>query len=129
VAAHLASEVEARWFGKWVEDFVKLPLPQLRSAPGALVGEVVYVDRFGNLVTNLEGAELHALLGPDPGVLEVRLGLHALRVVRTYAEVGEGRPCALIGSTGRLEVAVNRGRAADALGASLGTPVEVRRQA
>jgi S-adenosylmethionine hydrolase len=57
----------------------------------------------------------------------VLVGDVVMPLVRTYAEVSEGEPCALLGSSGRLEVAVSRGSAAGVLGAGPGVPVRLRR--
>jgi len=77
-------------------------------------GAVIHVDRFGNLTTNLLEADLEALAGRGIEGLEVSLGGRRLPLVRFYSEVETGEACALVGSSGRLEIAVNRGRA-DAL--------------
>jgi S-adenosylmethionine hydrolase len=82
---------------------------------------VVNVDRFGNLTTSLTGGELMAILdavGGDPTEILVDAGGQALPLVRTYSDVSEGEPCALLGSSDRLEIAVHRGDAALLLAAS-----------
>jgi S-adenosylmethionine hydrolase len=100
-----------------------LPLEEVGPA-------IVHVDRFGNLTTNLMEADLETLgQRGEGGRLEVRLGATALPLVRTYADVPPGAPCALVGSSGRLEIAVNRGRADTLLGAGPGAVVVVVRGA
>jgi S-adenosylmethionine hydrolase len=86
------------------------------------------VDRFGNLTTNLLEADLAALAQGRLDGLEVRLGSEALPVVRSYSDVEPGRPCALVGSSGRLEIAVRLGRAEALPGAGKGARVLVRRR-
>lgn len=125
VAAHLASEVEARWFGRWVEDFVKLPLPQLRSAPGGLVGEVVYVDRFGNLVTNIDLQSFYALVKGKR--YRITAGQETLEAIsRSYSDGQPGQLLALFGCQQTLELSVNRGSAANKLGHGRGLQVAVQ---
>ena len=89
---------------------------------------MIYVDRFGNLTTNVTRRELEGILAGagDTGVVVV-VGGTTLPLVRTYADVPQGEPCALVGSSDRLEVAVNCGSAARLLGASRGAPVRLRR--
>ncbi len=90
---------------------------------------VVDVDGFGNLTTNLSGTELDAILktlDDDPTRIVVVVEGVVLPLVRTYADVAEGEPCALMGSSGRLEIAVHRDSAARLLGAPRGAPVRLR---
>jgi len=95
------------------------PEPRHRD-DGAIEGEVVHVDAFGNLVTNLPATLLPRLLAAE----RILVGDHAVtRVVRTYGEGARGSLVALEGSQEALEVAVVEGRASDRLGATVGTPV------
>jgi hypothetical protein len=90
---------------------------------------VVHVDRFGNLTTNCRERDLRRVLdsvGGDPTALVVVVEGTVLPLVRTYADVPEGDGCALLGSSRRLEVAVNRGSAARLFGAGKGAPVRIR---
>jgi len=92
------------------------PEPQRRT-DGALVGEIVTIDRFGNAITNLPGPK-------GPATLECA-GRH-LAVVRTYADVAPGEATALVGSGGSIEIAVRDASAADHLGLSRGLTVVLR---
>lgn len=87
-----------------------------RRADGAIEGEVIFVDRFGNAVTNLVGAR--------GGTVEI--GKLAIDLRRTYAEVEAGKPLALVGSTGLVEIAVRDGDAARTLGLKRGSIVALR---
>jgi S-adenosylmethionine hydrolase len=87
-----------------------------RRADGAIEGEVIFVDRFGNAVTNLVGAR--------GGTIEV--GKLTMDLRRTYAEVESGRALALVGSTGLVEIAVRDGDAARTLGLARGSVVALR---
>ena len=91
---------------------------------------MLYVDRFGNLITNFAREDLEAALATvdgDPTDLVVAVEGMVLPLVRTYSDVCEGEACAVTGSSGRLEVSVNRGSAARQLGAARGAPVRIRR--
>lgn len=92
---------------------------------GAWRGEVIHVDRFGNLITNLT-AEALGDLGSARRV-EVRMGeLRIAGISRTYSDVAPGRPLAYVGSDGHLEIAIHGGRAADC-GGKPGTAVRIAR--
>ena len=73
----------------------------------------MHVDRFGNLTTNLSEADLETLRGPRPaGARGARWAARSLPArARLLPTSPPGTPCALVGSSGRLEIAVNRGRA------------------
>jgi hypothetical protein len=113
-AGRLAAGLPLDEVGPVVADPVRLSLPAKVRTEDGWEGAVIHVDRFGNLTTNLLEADLRALAGRGLEGLEVFLGAHRLPLVRFYSEVEAGEACALLGSAGRLEIAVNRGRA-DAL--------------
>jgi S-adenosyl-L-methionine hydrolase (adenosine-forming) len=92
-------------------------VPQANVAATSAEGEVVVTDRFGNLVTNLEGFETTGA--------RVSVAGRTLALVGTYADVEPGALAALVGSFGQLEIAERDGSAARTLGAQRGTPVRV----
>ncbi len=110
-AAWLARGVPLEDLGPVVDDPVRLALPQPRREHRSVVGAVVHVDRFGNLITNVPGA----WLGDGAHVSVEGRPVGTLR--HTYADVVPGSLLALIGSDGLLEVAVRDGSAATVLGA------------
>lgn len=126
-AAYLSSGTDLSEFGPPVAatDLVSLPIPRPRHAGRTWTGEVIAVDRFGNLITNLTAAEIGDAAGqPDPA--QVTIGAATIQgVSRYYAERGPGELLALLGSSGRLEVAVNGGSAAELLGLGVGASVLV----
>jgi S-adenosylmethionine hydrolase len=122
-AAHLARGVDPARLGPPVTDPVRLVWSEVRVGEGRVGGAVLHVDRFGNLVTSIR-AEAIAALGSG---LAVRVAGKSLPLVRTYGDLGRGDPGALVGSSNRLEIAVNSGNAAKTLRAGRGTPVVVSR--
>jgi S-adenosyl-L-methionine hydrolase (adenosine-forming) len=130
VAAHLARGLPIEQVGPPLDDPVRLLQPVLREVgPGEWEATVVHVDRFGNLITNLLRRDLDRVLAAaehDFRDVVVMVEGEILPLARTYADVPEGEGCALVGSSGRLEVAVHRGNAARLLGAAAGSPVRVR---
>ncbi len=128
-AGRLARGLPLEEVGPAIADPVRLPLPSKTRTADAWEGEVIHVDRFGNLTTNLLEADLEALSGRGREGLEITLGADTIPLVRSYSDVEAGRLCALVGSSGRLEIAVNRGRADARPGAAPGARVRVRRRA
>lgn len=117
VAGHLALGVSPGELGARVGQWVRLPLPAPRTFGRTVHGEIVHVDAFGNLITNITAA----MLG-DRRV--VRVGNRpSARWVRTYSDAEPGTLVALIGSSGRLELAVVCGSAAEVLRVRVGTVV------
>jgi S-adenosyl-L-methionine hydrolase (adenosine-forming) len=126
-AAHLASGVALDRLGPAVADPVRLALPCSRREGDAVVGEVIAGDRFGNLLTSVSSADVTELAAGGP--VSVELGGQLLGALAgCYAEGPEGRPGAILGSAGRLEIFVRNGDARSVLGASLGVLVRVRRE-
>jgi S-adenosylmethionine hydrolase len=125
-AGWLAKGVQLTALGRAATSLVRLDIPLPRASDGGVDGEVLRVDRFGNLTTNIDEATLSKMSGP----VTVRIGAELIpRVVSTYADATPGELCALVGSSDRLEVAVNGGSAAALLGLGRGAPVQLRRGA
>ena len=125
-AAYLGAGVPLPRLGSAVADPIRLALPACHQDGEWLVGEVLAVDRFGNLVTSIPGRRIGALSGRGTPFVEVA-GRPVGGLVDAYAEGGEGTPAAIVGSTGRLEIFVKAGRAQRLLDAGRGAPVRVRR--
>jgi S-adenosylmethionine hydrolase len=121
VAAWLAGGGDPARLGPAVSDPVRLPWPVSRRDGGGLHGEVVMADSFGNLLTSIREAEIEG----EPGAVEVA-GRPA-RWVRTFGEGLPGELLALVGSWGRVELAVREGSAARHLGTWRGAAVTLRR--
>lgn len=123
VAGHLAAGTPFARLGTPIDDPVTLEWPEVRRRAGRVRGEVVRVDRFGNLMTNLRPEDLAAFRGRE---VFVSIGKMRIRGVSDhYAAVPRGRTVALWNSWGRLEIAVRDGSAAKRLRASAGERVEV----
>jgi len=122
VAAHLASGVPIGALGSPVRDPLRLSQPIPRALEGTVEGTVIWVDRFGNLVTNIP-AELLA-----PGrMYRIAVGrITVTGLLATYAQARAGEPLALVGSHGYIEVAVREGTAAEMAGAGRGATVRVQ---
>jgi len=124
VAGHVSRGLDARSLGPPAREWVTLEVPPPTLGPDRLAGEVVFVDDFGNLLTNIPGDAVTAWR--DRAVRITVAGHEIPRRVRTYGEAEPGTLVALVSSSGMLEVAVSHGSAATQLGARVGAPVEVR---
>lgn len=143
VAAHLARGVSINNLGSTADDMFSLPLPRpAYDESGVLHSEVIYVDRFGNLVTGIEAEPSAAredsvccrVVNLPPSAPQLCLTSQARveiagrlihTIVRSYADVASGNLLALVDSSGHLEIAVRNGNAATALKARVGAPVRV----
>ncbi|MBI4664754.1 MAG: SAM-dependent chlorinase/fluorinase [Verrucomicrobia bacterium] len=167
VAAHVSKGLSLEKLGRRLEDYQRLDFAEPRANDQLLTGEVIYVDRFGNAITNISAKHLDAWTNsrlisaenragtrstafltshssrqkksvtqrhPSPTrsceglVVEIKRGARRPRIpfVDFYQAVPKGRPLALIGSTGYLEIAVNGGDAAKRLHLRIGEGVSVR---
>jgi len=128
VASHLSSGIDLGTMGPPISDPIKLnsPTPQMKG--GILYGEIMRVDNFGNLITNIHRTELTNFLGSKEPVIEVG-NLTIKKLSRFYADTDVCQALALINSSDWLEIAVNLGRASEYVGLDsekmIGTPVKV----
>ena len=122
VAGHLSLGLDARLLGPIMMDWTRIDLPAPVRETHRIRGEVLFIDHFGNLITNIS-----ADLLPSPTVpLLVKVGAVAVsRRVQSYGEVEPDAIVALVSSAGLLEIAVNQGNAAQQLRATVGTLVVV----
>ena len=135
VAAHLSMGMSLDRLGpalSMAQVLRRIPEQPATTSQGEIVGQVRYVDRFGNLGSNIELETMAPLLERSrnkEGRVEVRIGRHTIRgVSATYAQNESGALMALFNSRQRLEIAVNRGSAARVTNARLGDPIRVRIQ-
>lgn len=124
VAAHLSLGVAPASFGDPVGDTVRLAWPEVTNSGRSVTGEIIYIDRFGNLFTNIQLEQLPVAWARDHLLISC-----ASTVIRglapNYAVVSEGEALALINSFGLLEIAIYKDNARGRLGAKLGDKVMV----
>lgn len=117
-AAHLSLGVKPGDMGKKIDSLLALPLPRSgRTRNGEIAGEVVYIDRFGNLITSIpsENISSNAI---------IRIAGREIHGLSPSYEGGE-ELLAIRGSFGMLEIACNRGSAADLLKIKIGDKVRI----
>lgn len=118
VAAHLASGVRLEQLGTPLgsSGLIQLDWPYPEQIAAGWRGEVLHIDRFGNLITNLPGRLIDDLGGWR---LQVT-GSPAVPVGATFGDATAGEAIAYIGSSGQLELAVRDGNAATSFGSAVG---------
>ena len=124
VAAHLSLGVPPEQFGPVATTMERISLPPVKWQANSLAGSVIYIDHFGNLITNITEADLRPFSREH---LLVSIGsiVQTHGVVASYAAVEVGAPAALINSWGMLEIAVRNGSAAQCFGVLPGQPVHL----
>lgn len=123
-AAHLARGGGIEELGPASSDVCQLPWPEPEPRKNGLLGEVLYVDRYGNAITNLPA---EAARGPEPAGMRLYLAGRPICAIReSYQAVPAGRPVAVVGSSGFIELAVNGGSAARRFGLKPGRKVLLR---
>ncbi len=127
VAAYLAKGVDHEKFGEEITDFVRFNAPRPKVIdPKTIRGVVLKVDRFGNLVTNITPQDLSLLFQPDPPAFKIVVGKSEVKSMKmNYAEGTPGEVFGILGSMGYLEIAANRGAAAQLVAAGKGAEVNV----
>jgi S-adenosylmethionine hydrolase len=120
-AGHLSLGAPPDALGPIADTWMRMAVPEPRVEPDRVLGQILHVDSFGNAITNLTAAVI-------AGSPRCKVGAHRVdRFVRTYGDAEPGTVVALIGSSGRLEIAVVNGSAADRLSLRVGDPVQVTR--
>jgi S-adenosyl-L-methionine hydrolase (adenosine-forming) len=127
VAAFLAKEVDSLKFGDEVEDYVRFSAPKPKAVDeNRLRGVVLKVDRFGNLVTNITPQDAPMLFAAAGKAFKIVVGSREITEIHNaYAEGAPGEVVGILGSMGFLEIAANRGAAAQLTGAGKGSDVTI----
>src|SRR5688572_3800022 len=124
VAAHLAASLDPRQLGPARSGIVKLDWPAPQRSMSGVAGQVLMIDSFGNVISNISDEDLDVI--GSPASLEVECGGRKIRgIVPTYGAAMHGEIVALIDSQGRLEIAKVGGNVASELQIQVGEAVEV----
>jgi len=125
-AGHLSAGKSFEAVGPVVKRHKYLDFPSVKREGNVLTGEVVSVDSFGNMITNISDHAFRSFFGKRK--FEIFFGTERFtRIMQRYIDVPRGMPLVLIGSCGFLEISMNEGNAADYFMTSIGTPVTVRK--
>ncbi|REJ65069.1 MAG: hypothetical protein DWQ31_19445 [Planctomycetota bacterium] len=125
VVAHLSRGVAPDDLGSPRETLQHIDWPEVRIVPGKIEGTITSIDSFGNLITNITGEMLSD--APKDERVEIRCDEHETRgIFETYGDQPEMTLLALVGSSGKLELAIVGDSAKIMLGVDVGTPVEIK---
>ncbi len=127
VAAYLAKGVDPVKFGEEVSDFVRFSAPKPKAVnESTLRGVVLRVDRFGNLITNITPQDAPMLFTEDASGFKIVIGKREITQIKdAYALGAPGEVFGILGSMGYLEIAANRGSAAQIIGVGKGSDVNI----
>ena len=129
VGAHLSAGLEVKKLGDETDLLAAVHLENLCahiSENGELVGKIIAIDNFGNLITNIDSKKLERVHRTGQEEIQIEIGSHVISgISETYSSVRSNTSLALIGSRGYLEIAVNRGNAAQILNVEKGAKVRI----
>lgn len=124
VAAHLSQGVALEDLGDPIDDLVTYRWTVPIADKDGLEGMVIHIDKFGNLITNIEASLLEDVIGSKS--VKIYVGNTILdEIATTFGQVTEGEPVAYIGSSGMLEVGINKGNAEEMLGVQKGAQISL----
>ena len=126
-AAHLTEGNKPSDFGPAIQDYILPEFAKPHARNGEMLGEVLHIDDFGNIISNISAEDLEKMGFREANSLLVMLGGKTLTIqfCSAYGEVASGTPLALIGSSNFLEVAVNQGSASRIFEAKVGDTFHV----
>jgi len=127
-AAHLSLGCSPSQFGPEIENYVVPQFAKPRMKKDELIGEVMYIDDFGNIVTNISSKDLEELETRIGDLLNARIGRKTfeMRFCSTYGDVPAKTPLAVVGSHDFLEISINQGNASQTLNLKIGDSFSIR---
>lgn len=124
VAAHICNGVDLKKLGEPIDELQTYRWAVPIADKDGVQGWVIHIDKFGNLITNISASLIDEVIGSEDVKLYVgNTILH--EIVHTFGAVAEGEPVAYIGSSGMLEVAINKGNAKQMLGVHKGAQISL----
>jgi len=127
VAAYLSKGVDSTKFGEEINDYVRFAAPKPKAAaPNSWKAVVLKSDKFGNLITNITAKDIPELFEDSARPFKITVGKgEVTKLCSSYSEGAQGELVAVLGSTGFLEIATNKGPASRLAGADKGSEVSV----
>jgi S-adenosylmethionine hydrolase len=126
-AAHFAKGIQPEEFGPETHEIVMPKFAKVIRRKHMLIGEVMHVDGFGNIVTNFGEKEVELMKVKRTAYVKLKSAKRKLKFCKTYAEVKPQKPLALIGSHDFLEISINQGNAAEVFKIKSGDKVTLYR--
>ena len=126
-AAWLTKGQQPGSYGHLVNDYIRLPIPEPAVEARILTGTVIYVDHFGNLISNISKLHLSELQGATRKTdFSLRIaGVTIDRIQSNYVQGSKDAPSALINSNGQVEIFLKEGSAAELLKCGAGDKVQM----
>lgn len=124
VASHLSLGIKIGQLGKRIDDLVELPITKPEVRHGEIIGSVIHIDRFGNIITDIS-IELFRSVVPNKAFTIIIAGVKLNKINMSYAEAPIGHLVALFSSFGRLEIAINQANAAEIMKVQKGDSVQI----
>ena len=126
VAAHIINGTSFEKIGTRISDFVDLDFGKGKITDKTASGKIIYIDRFGNIITNINGVRLRKVLDFDKKIMAfIGDKQKEISFVKSYAFVKKGQLLTTISSSNYLEIGVNQGNAARKLGVKLDDKVKI----
>lgn len=124
IAAHIAKgKISPSKIGKRLSDYIKLDYPKTEQKGNEVAGKIIYIDRFGNCITNIEFKDESEYLNSQIFIGNKKIAT----VCRCYADVESGAPVAVFGSSGFIEIAIRDGNAAKKLNLQTGAKIRLKK--
>lgn len=115
-AAHIANGIEFEEFGPIINDYVDLNLGKPEIKPKYATGNVIFIDTFGNIITNIDGVSIEEYLDFNKKIIAfIGKEEYEIPFVKSYDYVKKGELLATIGSNNLLEFCLNQGNAGNKL--------------
>lgn len=127
VCAYISKGKPLERFGRTIKSFKDLELPKVKTDTKGLTGEVIHIDHFGNLISNIPKDTLESFIKGKKVKIHIK-GKTINKISGSYFKAVRLRPLALIGSSNYLEIALNRGSAKNYFGVDRGTKIKVVRE-
>ena len=124
-AAYLANGIHPSEFGSEIGNPVPIIIQKPILRDRFLIGEIIHVDNYGNLVTNILSDNVKKIVNGDLIVVFIKGKTFNLKVCASYSDVKYGRPLLIFGSSGHLEISINRGNASNELGVKKGDSIQL----
>jgi S-adenosylmethionine hydrolase len=112
-AANLANGVSPATFGSEIHNIVMPNFAKIRRRKNMLVGEILHIDDFGNIITNFGETELNQLKTKTTVNVKLKDVRLRLKLCKAYSDVEPREPLAIMGSHNFLEISINQGNAAE----------------
>lgn len=125
VAAYLSKGEDISKFGKRIKSYQELYLPEVKITPKILTGEIIYIDRFGNLISNIDKHLLRNFIRDKKFRISIK-NKTLDRISNSYSKGAKLKPVALIDSFNYLEIAINCGSAHDYLKVNKGEKIIIK---